>query len=240
MKTEARYITVKNHILDGIRQHRWLEGERVSSENDLVKDCEVSRMTARRAIKELTSDGVLYSKQGQGTFVASAKSRSSVMKLRNIANEIHDRNHQHSCKVLCLEQQSNAEIATLMGLGANEPVYFSRIVHYENNNAIQLEERFVNPKLAPEYLQQDLNTLTANEYLTKICPVSEADHQVEAVMPSSEQINWLGMSTNEPCLKVTRTVWSDAQIASFALLYHPGSRFQLGSHIKINEENNHD
>jgi len=200
----------------------------------------VSRMTARRAIKELTADGVLYSKQGQGTFVASAKSRSSVMKLRNIADEIHHRNHQHSCRVLCLEKQFNPEIAYRMGLTANEVLYFSRIIHFENNIAIQLEERFVNPKLAPEYLQQDFNQLTANEYLTTICPVSEAEHLVEAVIPSSDQMNWLEMFTNEPCLKLTRTVWSDQQVASFAYLYHPGSRFQLGSHItmkgKINDD----
>ncbi len=240
MKTEARYITVKKHILNGIRQHRWLEGERVSSENVLVADCNVSRMTARRAIKELTLEGVLYSKQGQGTFVASAKSRSSVMKIQNIANEIHERNHQHSCKVLCLEQQTNPEVAIRIGLAAEDLIYFSRVIHFEDNIAIQLEDRFVNPCLAPDYIKQDFNNLTANEYLTKICPVSEAEHQVEAVMPSYEQTGWLELSPNEPCLKVTRTVWSDAQIASFAYLYHPGSRFQLGSHIKMNEENYND
>ena len=70
MKSEARYIQVKNHILDGIRDLKWLEGERVPSENELVKACDVSRMTARRAVKELTLDGVLFSRQGKGTFVA--------------------------------------------------------------------------------------------------------------------------------------------------------------------------
>jgi GntR family histidine utilization transcriptional repressor len=233
MKTVARYLQVKNHILDGIRELRWSEGERVPSENQLVKTYDVSRMTARRALKELTSEGVLFSRQGQGTFVATAKSRSSIMTLRNIADEIKDRGHQHSCKILCLEQQQNESIAERFGLISNPTIYFSRIIHYENKIPIQLEERFVKPELAPEYLLQDYQSTTAYEYLMKVCPVSEAEHQVEALMPSSEQSNWLEMSQLEPCLKLTRTTWSNNQIASFAWLYHPGDRFQLGSHFML-------
>jgi len=233
MKTTARYLQVKHHILDGIRELRWSEGQRVPSENQLVKTCAVSRMTARRALKELTTEGVLFSRQGQGTFVATAKSRSSVMTLKNIANEIRERNHQHSCKVLCLEKQINCDIASRFELSKNTALYFSRMVHYENNLAIQLEERFVNPEMAPDYLAQDFEQLTAYEYLMKVCPVSEAEHQVEAVMPTLEQCEWLAMSASEPCLKLTRTTWLNDKIASFAWLYHPGDRFQLGSHIKL-------
>jgi len=233
MKSEARYLQVKNHILDGIRELRWAEGQRVPSENELVRSCSVSRMTARRAVKELTSEGVLISHQGQGTFVASAKSRSSFMTLRNIADEIHERNHQHRCQILCLEQQQSIASSAHFGWQDERPVFFSKIIHFENDLPIQLEERFVNPELAPEYLAQDFLTLTPNEYLMKVCPVSEAEHQVEAVMPSSEQSKQLKMSEQEPCLKLTRTTWSDDQIASYAWLYHPGKRFQLGSHIKI-------
>ncbi len=61
MIIEARYIQVKKYILAGVKEHRWSEGDRVPSENELVKACSVSRMTARRAVKELTSEGVLLS-----------------------------------------------------------------------------------------------------------------------------------------------------------------------------------
>ena len=126
-------------------------------------------------------------------------------------------------------------MANRLGWDVKQPIYFSRIVHLENSVAIQLEERFVNPLLASDYLEQDFHQLTPNEYLTRVCPVSEADHQVEAVMPSDQQKEWLDMSDNEPCLKLTRTTWSDNEVASFALLYHPGDRYQLGSHITIKD-----
>ena len=233
MLKTARYIQVKNYILAGIRELRWSEGERVPSENDLVKSCGVSRMTARRAVKELTTEGVLYSRQGQGTFVATAKSRSSVMTLRNIADEIRERNHQHSCKVVQLSKCIDGEISKKLGWVIEQELYFSRIIHFENNVPIQLEERFVQPHLAPHYLEQDFQQNTAYEYLMKVCPISEADHLVEAVVPSEKQSIWLDIAITEPCLKVSRTTYAEQQIASFAYLYHPGTRFQLGNHIRL-------
>ncbi|MFT5520943.1 MAG: GntR family histidine utilization transcriptional repressor [Enterobacterales bacterium] len=245
MIIEARYIQVKKYILRGVKEHRWNEGERVSSENELVKACSVSRMTARRAVKELTSEGVLVSRQGQGTFVASAKSRSSVMTIRNIADEINERNHKHHCEVVNLEAvnlSDNNDNLLLKQFGSyfinskNELIFFSRIIHFENDEPIQIEERFVNPSLAPEYLKQDFLKFTPNEYLMKVCPVSEAEHRVEAVMPSLEQSQWLKIGQQQPCLKISRTTYSDEDIASFALLFHPGNRFQLGNHIKLKED----
>ncbi|MFT5451188.1 MAG: GntR family histidine utilization transcriptional repressor [Enterobacterales bacterium] len=245
MKIEARYIQVKKYILAGVKEHRWSEGERVPSENELVVSCSVSRMTARRAVKELTAEGVLISRQGQGTFVASAKSRSSVMTIRNIADEIHERNHKHHCKIINLEALSlrdKADNILLKQFGSDlifskeELIFFSRIIHFENDEPIQIEERFVNPSLAPEYLKQDFLKFTPNEYLMKVCPVSEAEHRVEAVVPSLEQSQWLNIGQQQPCLKISRTTYSDEDIASFALLLHPGNRFQLGNHIKLKED----
>lgn len=233
MNKIARYVQVKNYIIDGIRNKDWSEGERVPSENQLVKLCEVSRMTARRAVKELTTEGVLFSRQGQGTFVATAKSRSSVMTLRNIADEISERNHQHSCEVLELKSCINDEISQQLGWETGQALYFSRMIHFENNVAIQLEERFVQPNLAPDYLKQNFHSSTTYEYLMKVCPINEADHLIEAVVPSLEQSKWLNIALTEPCLKISRTTYAEQHIASFAYLYHPGTRFQLGNHIRL-------
>ena len=249
MIIEARYLQVKKYILAGVKEHRWREGERVPSENELVKACSVSRMTARRAVKELTAEGVLISRQGQGTFVASAKSRSSVMTIRNIADEIHERNHKHHCEIVNLEAVNlkdkvdnflSKEFGSKFIYSKDDRVFFSRIIHFENDEPIQIEERFINPGLAPEYLKQDFLKFTPNEYLMKVCPVSEAEHRVEAVMPTLQQSHWLDIGQHQPCLKISRTTYSDDDIASFALLLHPGNRFQLGNHIKLKEDFSND
>lgn len=228
---QSRYETVKEYLLGEIRSNRWSENERILSENELVTTCDVSRMTARRAIKELENDGILYSVRGKGTFVTPAKAQSSAVELRNIAEEIRGRQHSYSCRVLEHEIKQHPALAKLFKLQTDE-LYYSRVIHCENDLPIQLEERYVNPTVATNYLTLDLTTTTANEYLIEICPISAVEHQIEAVKASSELAEHLAMSEADPCLKLTRMTRDRGTIVSLAKLYHPGDRFMLGSQFE--------
>ena len=66
------YAKVKDHILLHIRSGAWAPGARVPSENELVESFGISRMTANRALRELTADGFLARVPGVGTFVREA------------------------------------------------------------------------------------------------------------------------------------------------------------------------
>lgn len=228
----SRYQKVKQHLINGIRDNRWPEGERIVSENELVSECKVSRMTARRAIKELEHEGVLFSVRGKGTFITPAKSHSSAIELRNIAEEIRNRNNTYRCDVLQHRVVSNPIICALFGPDLDK-VYFSSVIHYENDLPIQVEERYVHPFYADDYLSLDLKRITANEYLTSKCPVNTVDHQIEAVNADSQMKAWLQLNDQEPCLKVSRMTRYQDSLISYAKLYHPGSRFVLGTQFAI-------
>ena len=80
--SSAKYHQIKDHILTQIRSGQWQEFQRVPSENQLAQQFAVSRMTARRALSELTDAGILTRTQGLGSFVASFKSLSSLLTQR--------------------------------------------------------------------------------------------------------------------------------------------------------------
>lgn len=56
---------LKQHIIAG----EWREGEAVPSERELCALTDASRVTVRKAIEELISEGLLSRRQGSGTFV---------------------------------------------------------------------------------------------------------------------------------------------------------------------------
>ena len=76
-KTQPLYQQVKNHIIERIESGEWPPERRTPSENELVEALSVSRMTANRALRELTAEGYLVRVQGVGTFVAARKSVSA-------------------------------------------------------------------------------------------------------------------------------------------------------------------
>jgi len=50
----TKFAQIKQFIVDNIRSGQWQENDRVPSENELTNQFKVSRMTARRALSELT------------------------------------------------------------------------------------------------------------------------------------------------------------------------------------------
>ncbi|MGX9462880.1 histidine utilization repressor [Shewanella sp. A14] len=229
---QAKFSQIKQFILSRIETGEWQENDRVPSENQLTELFACSRMTARRALTELVDSGVLERTQGVGTFVAGLKSQSSLLAIRNIADEIKDRGHGYSVNQLELTQiEASTAVANALGLELGSPVFYSVLVHCEQGLPLQVEERYVNPLLVPDYLQQDFSSHTPHEYLSAVAPLTEAKHTVEAIMANELLQQRLAIATTEPCLQILRRTWSRQGVVSFARLVHPGSKFKLGGHL---------
>ncbi len=227
------YLQVKRHILDNIGSGKWETSARVPSENDIVKSFGVSRMTANRALRELRDEGVLVRVAGVGSFVADQHAHAHPLEIRSIAEEIRRRGHTHRAEVVSLERiRAVADLAEDFGVAARSELYCSVIVHFENDRPIQLEDRYVLPKLAPDYLKVDFNRTTPYDYLIKAAPLQEAEHLLRAVMPDERTRKLLAMKRDEPCLLMIRRTWTAGQIASVARLYYPGSRYELSGRFR--------
>tara|TARA_R110002126_G_scaffold172606_10_gene321380 strand:- start:8568 stop:9296 length:729 start_codon:yes stop_codon:yes gene_type:complete len=230
----AKFAEIKEYMLSQIEIGAWPEHSRVPSENELAEQFNVSRMTARRALQELTEQNLLYRTRGVGSFVAALKSQSSLLEIRNIADEIQSRGHAYNARLLQLtELPCPTIIAGALGLQRNDPVYFSLIVHLENNQPLQLEARYVSPKLAPDYVLQDFNQQTPHQYLSFIAPLTEAEHTVEAIWPDDFTCRHLMLRKAEPCLRLTRRTFSREGAVSLAYLTSPGTRYRLGGHLNL-------
>ncbi|WP_091387554.1 histidine utilization repressor [Microbulbifer marinus] len=232
--SEPRYAAIKRHIRQQIESGQWPVHFRVPSENDLAREFEVSRMTARRALTELTDEGVLMRSQGLGTFVAEPVPAGSLLEVRNIADEISARGHSYSNRILLLQEcAATADVARALGMPEGARVFHSVIVHCDNELPIQWEERFTNPALAPDYLQQDFSAITPNAYLSQVAPLTEADTTVEAVAAEPAISAALDIQSHSACLQIWRRTMSSAGAVSFARLVHPGNRYRLGAQLRF-------
>ncbi|SON53678.1 HTH-type transcriptional repressor YvoA [Hartmannibacter diazotrophicus] len=229
---EPIYLGLKRSIRARIEKGEWAPGARVPSENELVADFGVSRMTANRALKELAADGLIVRVKGAGSFVADRKGHSALFEVRNIASEIAARGHDHRADVVSLaEVPATPDIADRMELDIGAPVFHSLLVHFENDVPVQIEDRHVVPASAPDYLEQDFSSVTPNAYLSEVAPLSRAEHIVEAVLPQPWESRLLAVARSEPCLLVHRRTFAGPRIVSVARLLYPGSRYRLEGHF---------
>lgn len=233
-KASPRYQQIKRFIVDGLKAGRLRPGDRVLSEAEIVAQFGVSRMTANRALRELTAAGLLVRRAGAGTYIADPKPIGHMIEIRNIADEVRSRGHAYRSRVLGNDALgADAAIAALMGVRPGTAVFHSLIVHHEAEFPIQLEERFVLASAAPLYGEMDFHTITPNEYLTRVAPLERVEHRVTARMPDEATRTLLGMEDNEPVLVMTRRTWSRSRLVSHAILTHPADRYELTAAFEV-------
>ncbi|WP_152048665.1 histidine utilization repressor [Aureimonas psammosilenae] len=222
------YARLKRHILDRVETGEWLPNHRVPSENELVESLGVSRMTANRALRELAAEGVVTRIRGKGSFVAQKKRSSQFRSVPNIADEIGARGGQHAASVILMQSEvCGPELADALDLAVGAPAVHSIIVHKENDLPIQIEDRFVNPAVAPGYMSQDFGAATPNGYLSGVAPIEKAEQFIEAVGAQPWECRLLAIARTEPCLLVRRRTWSRDGVVSAVRLLYPGSRYRL-------------
>ena len=235
-KTVPLYQQVKRYILEKVDAGDWAPAERIPSENELVRELGASRMTVNRALRELATAGRIDRMQGVGTFVADPRPSLEFLRIRNIADEIHERGHQYSNTVVEVRAiRALDEVAEALVVPAGSEVFHSLLVHREDGVPIQLENRYVNPAVAPDYLSIDFAQTTPNEYLMRQAPLSEVEHTLEAVLPDETVQKYLEIGPDEPCLQLHRRTWSRGHVASRAWLTHPGSRYRIDARFNHTE-----
>lgn len=224
------YQQIKDVILERIGSGEWLPGARLPSEHALVEELGVSRMTVNRALRELTQVGHLTRVHGVGTFVAEAGAHGSLLELKNIADEIAASGRCHRAETVRRERvRTNQETADRLQMETNREVYHVVMVHYRDDLPIQLEDRLVNPALAPGFAQVDLTRTTPTQYLMSLFRPDEIEHVVQAVMPSPFVSEALAIPATEPCLRLNRRTWKNRQVVTSASLYYPSSRYDLAA-----------
>jgi GntR family histidine utilization transcriptional repressor len=228
----ALYERVKAYIRQKARCGEWKPGDRIPSENDLVRMLGVSRMTINRALRELSVAGELMRRGGVGTFVAEPRPHSTLLMIARIGDEIRARGHRYHWKVvLKTREDAPNEIAAAMEIAAGAPVFHLICIHYENGVPVQLEDRYVNPISAPRFLDQTFETQPPGVYLLDAVPADEIEHTVDSVLPGAGA-RLLKIDKNEPCLMLTRRTWSGSTPVTFAKLLYPASRYRLSCRFK--------
>ncbi|AHI25094.1 histidine utilization repressor [Komagataeibacter xylinus] len=225
----TRYEQVKQYITARIKQGEWKVGQRLPSESELVEITGVSRMTVHRALRELMTEGMVTRAQGVGTFVARPAPRAELLQLHDIADDIIASGHTHHSRVITLDTaRADVDLAMSFDQRPGSKLFHSVIVHYEDDTPLQVEERYVSPHFAPDYLNQDFSIAHPHRHLYHIAEPDEIEHVIFAITPSQELQRLLELDTPEACLQLVRRTWVQDRIVMKGTFTYPGSRYSLG------------
>ncbi len=97
MSHQPLYLQIKEALKKQILAGEYAPYQRMPSESELMNSFGVSRITVRQALRDLHSEGLIFTSQGKGTFASKPKAMQDVQHLEGLRNLCttyqHSRNH---------------------------------------------------------------------------------------------------------------------------------------------------
>ena len=245
-KTIPAYQRIKNAILDNIHSGKWQAGKAISTEMALAEEFSVSRMTVNRALKELSEERVLERRQGSGTFVAQQQFNHTFVEVRNIAQDLQSANKNYRAEVVSKRaltaEMLDDELRRKFGIDENTAraqidgsdaavLYEVKIIHFADDQPIQFEERWVDAKKVPAFIEQDFSVVNTSDYLIAKSPLESGSYTIRALAAPEDIAIGLQIAPQSPTLVLCRQTYSAGSTVTFVKMWHAGSRYQFSGEL---------
>lgn len=120
----ALHEQVRSVLTHEIESGLYDDKGRLPTETELCERFSVSRITVRRAVGELESDGLVQRKQGQGTFIRLRRAVTTELALGGFADNIVAGDGVSDRVILLAEKEkASAEVSSALGIGYGAPVF---------------------------------------------------------------------------------------------------------------------
>lgn len=208
-------------------------GTAVPSERALAAESGVSRMTARRALDELTREGRLVREVGRGSFVA----RPAVnlpLHLTGFTEDMASRGFVASSRVLRLaEEPADAVSAEHLRLAAGSPVIRLDRVRLADDRPMAIERTTLDASAVPGLTDIDFTDKSLYGELEHRFGVlfDAGDQTIRAAIVRPEDAAELGVDEGSAVLEFVRVSGSAGRLIERTVSTYPGDRFELSAQI---------
>lgn len=221
------YLQLQKGLREAI-ENRVVQAEAaIPTERDLAEEFAISRITVRKAIDGLVSEGLLSRRRGAGTFVVAPRVEKNFSRLTSFSEDMVARGRRpHSVWVSKSEGAVTPEEALSLGLSPGTSVYRFHRIRYADDAPMALEYSTV-----PAYCLASLDAVDASLYEA----LERAGHlpvralqRLRAINFSADQAEALEVAPGDAGLFIERRGFLvDGRNAEFTQSYYRGDAYDL-------------
>jgi DNA-binding GntR family transcriptional regulator len=208
---------IREDLTVQIRSGRWRVDQEIPSEALLCEQYRVSRGTIRQALAGLVQQGLIYRRQGRGSFVQRPKLEGSVLgsyRLYMSRMPLDARSHVLQCR----RRAAPREIQKILGLAERDEVYELQRIRYVNGTPISLQVSYLPAQLCPGLEKVDLSKEALYAILEREYRVVflRAEEFIEPVLADARVARHLHIRRKSPVFLVERTSYmGDDRVGEF-------------------------
>lgn len=211
-----KYLAISNSLIDQIRSGSLAPGMRVPSENEIIRDYQVSNTTARKALANVEQLGFATRIKGRGTFVRERGVERSATKILSFSQNMRQAGRVPSTRVLQAEIVSRGS-PTLIISGRRytmkAPLFRILRLRFGDDEPILLEERFISADLCPDLLANDLTGSLYGIYDGVYgLQLTEIKQRIRSILLDDQAKEHFGLSGETPGLLIEGITFSGKEM----------------------------
>lgn len=206
-KYQEVYTDIKRDILT----NHYRAGHKFPTQEELTSKYDISRVTLKKVLKLLIDEGLIYSKQGSGTFVRQQMDEiaGGIMPLNSpIGTTYSHRGRKVTSKLWVFNARlPSDEEQKQLRIKSNEPVYEIKRTRYIDGKTYSYEQMVMPTSIAP--LSEDIAAESIYGYLGEKAKVfmTDARRVVFASSADKDTAQGLGIKVGEPILVIKQTTY---------------------------------
>lgn len=225
------YYQIQQQLIRQIHSGVFKPGQPLPSLQEIAARLGVSQMTARQAIRALCDLGLMYSRQGKGTFVSGIKHERNFRQVLSFTEEMRARSSVPSSRVLSFRiQAANREVTNALGLSAGEKVLRLRRVRLSDGIPMGVECSCLPQALCPKLLTTFNPAASLYQELAENYGIrmEVTDEVVEVGKATAEEAALLKISTASPVFLFTRTSYGEnGEPVEYVRSTYRGDRYRI-------------
>jgi len=183
------YYQLYSYLKEAILSGEYMPGQCIPSENEMMAQYGVSRVTVRRAVADLEQDGLLKRYRGKGSVVLEKKSVTSLDSLFSFTEMAQRRGQRGTYIVLSTEvKNADIKISRELNIPTNSPVFELKRLFLLNGRISVLTDAYIPYKeeWANVYKEYDENTSVFGRFQENGTVIDYAEETLEVITPSTE------------------------------------------------------
>lgn len=198
-----KYFIVKKAIVENIDNDLYHSNEAIPSEKKLMELYNVSRITIRKAIDELVTEGYLYKIQGKGTYVKADEGSNNLFSITSSTEDVQKMGMIPSKKTkISRIEFASPKRAKALEISTNDQVEVIGRISYADLEPLNYTIAFLPEKIFPGLTEYDLEheslyKLINDQYGVRI---TKARRTIEAVLAKDEIAKYLELEEGMPVI----------------------------------------
>lgn len=231
------YEKIKIGIQEMIKNNQMKNGEQLPNEKELCELFDASRISVRRAVKELESENVIEVIHGKGTFVKLKKRPLHMVDMQGFTEGLSSSENDFTKKILSKELISATEELKHI-FDRNEDfmlISLTRLIKDEHD-VFSLDNSFIPCDIYPDLfdrIEDNVSTFKLMEEASAL-KFHRTKKQIEVVFPNDYEQELFNISRIDPLIKVKKRIFSkDGKVLHYSNYFLLASRviFEIDSVI---------